>query len=230
MYEFILIVIGLLGSGTAAGVILYFLNRKTTESVAQANVNKASAEIRKIEQEIEAQYIEQLQSWITDLKEIHEKHEVVLQSKEEEIGKLHKLHLDAIKELDESRIRLEKSGRATQRLMAKTNTPYWECDALGKIVYVNGAWLQLFGLQHDEALGNKWMETIEPSEAKASRLLWFSAITDLNDRPLIFTIINPVTKEVKKLEFIYSNIHDIDGSVLKVIGVVLNRESLRDTG
>lgn len=220
--DFLQLVGAILGSGLLTGVILHFLNKSNTDKIIKVNVDKASAEIRKIERDIEAQYIEQLEKWLRDLRDLQERHEEKILLKEEELVNLHKQHLESIRELDEARLRLEKTSRATQRLMSKANTAYWESDAVGKIIYVNGAWLKLFGLSEEQSLGNRWMSVIQPDELNQAKLLWYSSIVDLNDKPLIINIINPITKEQMALQFIYSNIHDTDGSVSKVIGVVIN--------
>jgi hypothetical protein len=37
----------------------------------------------------------------------------------------------------------------------------------------------------------------------------------------VFYIVNPITKEKILVKFIYSNVHDVDGTVIKVIGVTI---------
>lgn len=221
MLEWIAVIAGLLGSGAIGGIILHFLTKKNTNKLTEANLQLTATQTRKLEQEMEAQYVGQLEKWLSDLREIHEEHEKSIIQKDQEISLLHKQHLDSIRELDETRIRLDRTGRATQRLMSKADTPYWECDGFGKFTYVNGAWSLLTGLQDAESLGNKWMSIIHKDDEKAAKLAWYSSMVDLNDSPIRFRIVNPVTGETIPVKFIYSTIHDVDGKVVKVIGVVI---------
>jgi len=219
--EWIELIVGVIASGTLGGIILHFLTKKNTDSLASANVELANMQAKKIEQEMEAQYVGQLEKWLADLREIHEKHERSLAEKDQEISLLHKQHLEAIRTLDETRIRVDRTGRATQRLMAKADTPYWESDSVGKLTYVNGAWSQLTGLTEEESLGNQWMVVMAEKDSKFAKLAWYSSIVDLNDTPIVFHIKNPLTEESSLVKFIYATIHDVDGRVLKVIGVVI---------
>jgi PAS domain-containing protein len=219
--DFITLIIAILGSGTAAGVISHFLSKKNVDTVTHVTVDKTSIEIRKIEQDIEAQYIEQLKKWICDLQEIQNKHEIAITTKDAELIELHKENLQIIKQLDEARMQLERSGRATQKLMAKIDTPYWEADSVGRLTYVNSAWLSLFGLAPDNVLGNKWMEVIQESTITEAKLAWYSGVIELNDNPVIMTIVNPVTKITNNIQFIFSHVNDTHGLPIKVIGVAI---------
>jgi PAS domain S-box-containing protein len=219
--DFLGFLAAILTGGLATGVVMHLLNKKNVDSTTKANVDVAAAQVKKIEQEIENQYVVQLEKWLDDLRDIDEEHQLALTKKEEEISNLHKQYLDSLRKLDESRLRLDRTGRAAQRLMSKMNTAYWECDGTGKLTYVNGAWTSLLGLSVEESLGNKWMQVLEPESLEEIKLAWYAAIIDLNDSPLVFYIVNPITKEKILVKFIYSNVHDVDGTVIKVIGVTI---------
>jgi hypothetical protein len=73
--DWIGLIVALLGGGGIYAIILHFLNRRNTNKVTDATVSKTEAERKQIEQDVESQYIKQLEQWLIDLNTIKSKHE-----------------------------------------------------------------------------------------------------------------------------------------------------------
>lgn len=216
--DFLTLIIALISSGTVTGLIMYAINKRNADLVTDITVDKALAEIRSIQQTIEANYVEQLRVWIKDLQEVEVKHKLELNRKDEELVEVHKTYLETLRQLTESRLHLDNQNKATQNLMSQLDIPYWESDPTGKITHINNAWADLFGI--NPAYEN-WVDTIIPEERQRLNLLWQISMLDLKSKPLKFHLV-PVGKDHPiPIRFVYSHIHDEEGNLVKVIGVVI---------
>lgn len=211
--------------GSLSGIILYLLNRKLAEKSTTTSINKTNKEIEQIEQDVESKHALQVKQWLEDLQEIQEKHE-------HEIEKRDEMYVTLRQEKDALTIeslaykwKLEQCGRAHRRLFTDIHIPYWECSEDGKLVYANGAWLKLFGLTKDEAMGEGWLKSVTPEDRDRILVEWYSKVVDETDGDIDFSIQNPVTKEIKELMAVYTVKFGADSHIYKIIGITIAKDS-----
>jgi PAS domain-containing protein len=220
----IILLLGALGS--VSGLLLYLLNKRTSDKSAMASINKTNKEVEQIELDVESKYALQVKKWLDDLEEVKDKHEKELQKKELIIENLATTYKILTSESDVFRWKLEQCGRAHRRLFSDIHMPYWECSQDGKLIYANGAWLRLFGLTQEEALGEGWLRSVPEGDKKRILAEWYSKVIDQFDGEMEFTIVNPITKETKNLKAIYTVKFGIDSKAYKIIGITLNKDSM----
>lgn len=209
------------GIGAVSGIVLFYLNKKMSNQTAVASILKTNKEVEQIEQEIESKYANQVKDWLEDLEEIKSRHDIALSEKDAALTKLHHDYLMAIKDMSEQRLRLDRFGKATRRILVNMDVPYWECDKEGAITYTNGAWLKLFGLKPEEASGSKWIVAIPEEERHTLLVEWGSRIADQAEDYIEFNIQNPLTNEVTRVKSLYAIIFDSDDNIFKIIGVTV---------
>jgi PAS domain S-box-containing protein len=219
--DWTILIVGLFGGGTIAGIILYFLNKKNTDSLNQATIDQKAAEVRKIEHDLESQYIKQLEQWLVDLQNIKDRHETELSKKDDEIVNLHKQYLNTLKDLAEHKFQLGKLGHAIRKLLIDLDIAYWECDSNGLLTYANGAWLRLHGLTQEQALGEGWQAALLPETRKHMLLQWNATVVDQSEKVIEFVVNNPTTGEKFPAKAIYSIVNDSGGNIVKIIGVTI---------
>jgi PAS domain-containing protein len=217
--DWIGLIVALLGGGGIYAIILHFLNRRNTDKITDATVSKAEAERKQIEQDVESQYIKQLEQWLVDLNTIKSKHEEEIVKKDSEIVALHKQHLETLKELEEQSYQKGRIYNAIHKVLIGIDIPYWECDKNGNLIYANGAWLKLFGLTFAQATGDGWQNAIPIKDRKSLLLTWNSVVVDQTDININFTIQNNITGEMIKARSIYAVVHNKEGTTEKIIGV-----------
>lgn len=218
--DIIAIVVALIASIGGASWISSIINKSREDKITSANIEYKHAETEKIIQDIHANYRAQTQKWLTDLEEIQVKHHTKLSEKDEEIARITKEYLEAIKKLEYDEYYIGQKRRGYRQLMNKLDMAHWETDGQGKVIFANGKWLTLFGLKLEEAMGENWISALVPESRDSTLLEWQSRIVDHNDyEPLHFTIKNKITGEVLPLYAVYSTIYDINGNPLKFIGV-----------
>lgn len=211
--------IALLASvGAASGLITYLFQRKMNENLSAVSIIKTRKEIEQLEQEIESKYAQQVKIWLDDLHLVKEKHDKELEKKNEIILTLQDARLLAIEEIASLRLKVGQCGRAHRRLFVEMGIPYWECAKDGTLIYANGAWLHLFGLSTEEAMGEGWLKSVPPDDRKRLLVDWYSKVIDESDGQLVFQVTNPITKEIKSVKAIYAVKFDSDGDVYKIIG------------
>jgi len=215
--DWLALIIAVLGSSAVSGVILYFLNSRVTKT----GIDKSQAEIKKIEHDLEAQYIKQLEQWLVDLQHIKEKHEGEITQKDEEIVSLHKQYLNTLKDLAEHKFQISKFNQSVRRLLIELEIAYWECDEKGLLTYANGTWLKRHGLTLEEALGHGWQQAIPVENRKAVLLHWNTAIVDQNEDEIDAVVTNTITGETFPIKAVYSIIKDTAGNIVKIIGVTI---------
>lgn len=220
-YDWAGLILIVLGSGGLLSIILYFLNKPNADKITKATVDKSEAEVKQIEQDVEAQYIKQLEQWLIDLNAIKTKHENELLLKDVEIVNLHKQHLEILKELEEHKYQNNRIYRAIHKVLIGIEIPYWECDSAGNLIYANGAWLTLFGLTFDQAKGYGWRTAIPVDELPELLLNWNAAVVDQTEDDLNFNILNPISSYKTKVKAVFAVVHTTDGKTEKIIGVTV---------
>lgn len=203
--------------GAISAIILYFLNKRGTN----VSILKTTVEIDQLQHEIEVKHAQQVKQWLLDLEEIKGKYDAQLSKKDEVLSETHRQYLETIKQLVESQIRLDRFNRATRRLVTSMEVPYWECDSKGSLIYVNGSWLEMFGLTPKEAYGEGWLQAVPESEQQHLMVDWFSRITDQREEPIEFNIKDPNTGEIITLRSIYALIYEDRDMLNRVIGVTV---------
>lgn len=207
--------------GAMSGIFMYLVKKNRDEKQTDLSIIKTEREIESIEQEIESKHAEQLKRWLNDIQEINEKYTAALDKKDKVIEDIHKKYLEVIKEMTEQELKNERFVRATRKLVTQMKIAYWECDSAGKLIYANGDWLKLFGLQPEEAQGEGWLSGIPENQRESLLVEWYSRVVDHKEEPLEFTLINPRTNEEVKMRGLYSIIYDNSENIVKIIGVTL---------
>ena len=209
------------GLSTLGALIMFFAQRKRTNRSLDAKTNKDEKETKKLEQEIENKYTAQVKQWINDLHEIKEKHDSDIEKKEGIIEELHHQRLTLTTELTSATLRAGQCGRATRRLFTALHIPYWECDRDGKLIFANGAWLTLFGLSKQDAMGEGWLQSIPEAERQSLLVSWYSKVVDETDGEIDITVKNAVTNKVTVVKSLYSVKFDTRSEVYKIIGATV---------
>lgn len=211
----------LVGLGALNGVVLYFLNKGTSERLSEISILKSGKEIEKLEQEIDSKYSHQIRGWLADLQEIKEKHDLELEKKEKLIVEMGERQTMFMTEMALLQLKLKQCGRAHRRLFVELGIPYWECARDGKLIYANGYWLKLFGLTSEEAMGEGWLKSIPEEDQKKLLIEWYSKVVDESDGSIEFTVLNPTTGKTSMVRAIYAVKFDDHGDVYKIIGVTM---------
>jgi len=215
----------LIGSvGAISGLIIFFFGKKLNDKVASINILKTTKEVEQIELDIESKYAVQVKKWLDDLQEIKQNHDLELLKKNEQIENWHLEYLKVIKEIDQHKIKLDRTNRAMRRLLVKMEVPYWECDSEGKLAYVNGAWLQLFGISNEQAMSEGWLAAIPEEDRESLLSEWNSRVIDQSEGTIEFFVINQITNEKIKLKSVYAMIFDDDYNITKIIGVSIRMD------
>lgn len=208
-------------SGTLSGVILYVLQKWFPTRALSASVIKTQKEIEQIEQEVESKYALQVKKWLDDLQEIKDKNEEALAKKDATISTLQDERVIHLNEITVLRLKLGQCGKAHRRLFTRIHVPYWECDHDGKLIYANGAWLTLFGIEESRAIGEGWLTSIREEDKKRLLVDWYSRVVDESDGELEFTVKNAITGTETKVKAIYAVKFNEESEVYKIIGVTI---------
>ena len=208
-------------AGTLTGFIIFLYTRKTTNDSTVASITKTNKEVEQIEQEIESKYAIQVKAWLEDLEEIKHKHDIAIQEKTLDMTELHRQYLIAIKDISEQKLRLDRFNKAARRIHVHMDTPYWECDGSGALVYVNGAWSNLFGISPLEAVGKGWAMTTPEEEREAITVEWDARVVDQIETDFEFNIENPLTGKKSRVKALYAIVHDSEDEIFKIIGVTV---------
>lgn len=217
--------IALIGSlGAISGLIIYLFGKKLNDKTTSINILKTTKEVEQIELEIESKYAIQVKTWLDDLHEIKQNHDLELLKKNEEIENWHLQYLKSIKEINQHKIRLDQTNKATRRLLVTMEVPYWECDSEGKLTYVNGAWLKLFGMSNEDVMSEGWLVAVPEENRKSLLSEWYSKVIDQSEGTLEFSIINQITKEEIHLKSLYAMIFDDEDNITKIIGVSIRKD------
>ncbi len=202
---------------TLLGFVLFYKSdkKKKTAEARTAHLTADNLEITSV-----AHQRDQHLKWLADLKQIQDTHHLDLTKISDENKKLLSDKLQEIEAHNLTRAELRQTVKSFRRLMVKLELPYWETDADGDLIYVNGRWLQLFGLTLEEAQGKNWKTAVEQSDLIKMEVGGDAHSVDGDDDySPIFTIHNSTTNESYKVEPVYVLVRDGNDKGFKSFGI-----------
>ena len=97
-----------------------------------------------------------------------------------QLPKLPQIVLRALEEKTEKRNRqaaeqaLQESEEHLRNLMRISPTGIFRCNLSGDCIYVNDKWCEITSLNHKQAVGNGWMNTIHPEDQEMVAKAWYN--------------------------------------------------------
>lgn len=99
-----------------------------------------------------------------------------------------------------------------------SNIGMYECDPQGKCIWANSALCDLFGLPHEEVLGNGWLSGVMDDEREDVLEKWLTSIEHNIPYDTTYTVRNNKTHEVFKVKTSAMSNKSVDGKILGYYG------------
>lgn len=77
---------------------------------------------------------------------------------------------------------------SNKAIIASSEIPYYETDALGHCLFVSKAWVELTGISPEEAMGNGWINAVHPDDRDRVFKEWESSIKQDRDFSLEYRV------------------------------------------
>jgi PAS domain S-box-containing protein len=213
------IVLTLLGS-----LVTFFVFYRPEKLKRMAEAVTAKVKAGELTADRELFWQKYIQGITKEIQDINEKHQEELAEKDKQIKDGLTREVGQAARINELAATNALGVRARRRLFAKLDIPFWETDKDGKIEFLNGAWLSLFGMLEKDAIEEGWAKALVEADRNKIVVEWYARLRDHDDdTPLYFRIRNQATGEEFDVEAVFAIVNDVSGAIVRVFGVTLKK-------